>query len=489
MAKTKQSRKPIPFPEWQRRTGCLLRLEDQGRSVRLDPATFGIQSRDRTWNLFARDLISANSPQLEAVAVTPILEPEPDQICVCLRPGGTIGSIPLRSPTTRKVIGGLVVRPRFGWNDIGPLLQEIGWRASPKLLRFPLVPGAAKEVPPWVLAGPIIERFRALLDEITPAFHWQDEPRQSPRGQILWARYLNEHLPAGKFHELPCRFPDLGPDMLLRGMIRWGIEVVKRSLAGWVATDPIARRLTELAAELLFKIADAKSIIPTKTQLDSIVLMKGLPSFALQRGMQALGWLVDERGLAGTAQSDGLAWSLPMYELFERWVEHLVRHWARGIGAQVRSGRTHETLIPIRWKRVGASSLNSLVPDLIVQQGPRTWIIDAKYKGHFEELDEHRWAELGDELRQEHRHDLHQVLAYASVFGGEHVTTVLAYPMRLHTWQSLAERTSTVTSATINTGTRRLTIALIGLPLQMPRPDLFGHFLECWNALNPIDEL
>ena len=140
-------------------------------------------------------------------------------------------------------------------------------------------------------------------------------------------------------------------------------------------------------------------------------------------------------------------------------------------------------------KRVGASSLNSLVPDLIVQQGPRTWIIDAKYKGHFEELDEHRWAELGDELRQEHRHDLHQVLAYASVFGGEHVTTVLAYPMRLHTWQSLAERTLTVTSATINTGTRRLTIALIGLPLQMPRPDLFGHFLECWNALNPIDEL
>jgi len=351
------------------------------------------------------------------------------------------------------------------------------------------VPGAAKEVPPWVLAGPIIERFRALLEEITPGFRWQEEPRQSPRGQILWDRYRNEQLPAGRFHELPCRFPDLGPDMLLRGMIRWGIEVVKRSLAGWVATDPIARRLTELAAELSFKIADAKSIIPSKTQLDSILLMNGLPSFALQRGMQALGWLVDERGLAGTAQSDGLAWSLPMHELFERWVEHLVRLWARGIGAQVRSGRTHETLVPIRWKRVGARSLNSLVPDLIVQRGPCTWIIDAKYKGHLEELDEHRWAELGDELRQEHRHDLHQVLAYASVFGGEQVTTVLAYPMRLHTWQSLAERNMTFTSATINTGTRRLAIALIGLPLQMPRPDSFDHLLECWNALNPNDEL
>ncbi len=485
MARSRQSRSSMPLLEWQRRSGCLLRLEDQGRSIRLDPGSLGIHGRDRSWNLFARDLINANSPQLDALAVTPILEPEPDQICVYLRPGGTIGSIPLRSPATRKVIGGLVVRPRFGWNDIGPLLQEIGWTASPRLLPFPLVPGAAKEVPPWVLAGPIIERFRALLGELTPGFRWQEEPRQSPRGQILWDRYQNEQLRAGRFHELPCRFPDLGPDLLLRGMIRWGIEVVRRSLAGWVAIDPIARRLAELAAELSRRTADAKAIVPSKAQLDGILLTNNLPSFALQRGMQALAWLVDERGLAGTAQSDGLAWCLPMHELFERWVEHLVRLWARGIGAQVRSGRVHETLVPIRWKRAEARSLNSLIPDLVVQRGVHTWIVDAKYKGHFEELDEHRWAELADELRQEHRHDLHQVLAYASVFGGEQVTTVLAYPMRLHTWQALAERNLTFTSATVNTGTRQLTIALIGLPLQMPRPDLVGYALECWNALDP----
>ena len=485
MARSRRSQNSVPFAEWRKRPGCILRLEDQGRSIRLDPANFGIHARDRSWNLFARDLIAANSPQFHALAVTPTLVPETDQISVYLRPSGAIGSIPLRSPTTRKVVGGLVVRPRFGWNDIGPLLQEIGWTASPRLLPFPLVPGAANEVPPWVLAGPIIERFRALLRELTPGFRWQVEPRQSPRGQILWDRYQNEQLRLGRFHELPCRFPDLGPDLLLRGMIRWGIEVVRRSLAGWVATDPIARRLTELAAELSLKIVDAQVIVPSKAQLDAILLTSNLPSFALRRGMQALAWLVDERGLAGTAQNDGLAWCLPMHELFERWVEHLIRLWARGIGAQVRSGRVHETLVPIHWRQAAASSLNSLIPDLVVQRGPRTWIVDAKYKGHFEELDERRWAELAEELRQEHRHDLHQVLAYASVVGAEQVTTVLAYPMRFHTWQKLAERNRTFTSATVNTGTRRLTIALVGLPLQMPRADLFGYLLDCWNALSP----
>ncbi len=489
MARIKQLHRTIPLPEWHRRAGCLLRLEDQGRSIRIEPETFGIQARDRSWNHFARDLISANSPQLNSLDVAPVLEPEPNQIHVYLRPGGTIGSVPMRSPITRKVIGGLVVRPRFGWNDIGPLLQEIGWTASPQLLPFPLVPGAAKEVPPWVLAGPILERFRSLLAEITPGFRWQEETRQSPRGQVLWDRYLNEQLPSGKFHELPCRFPELGPDNVLRGMIRWGIEVVRRSLAGWVAIDPIARRLTESAAELASKIVDAKSVTPSKAQLSTLLQKSGLASFAFQRGMQALGWLVDERGLAGMAQSDGLAWSLPMHELFERWVEHLVRLWARGIGAQVRSGRTYETLVPIRWMRPGARSLSSLVPDLIVQRGPRTWIIDAKYKGHLEELDELRWAKLGEELRQEHRHDLHQVLAYASVLGGEYVTTVLAYPMRLRTWEALAESHRTFTSATVATGTRQITIALIGLPLQMPRPDLFASLFECWSALAPIEEL
>lgn len=53
----------------------------------------------------------------------------------------TVGAVPLRSPDTRKVAGGVVVRPRFGWNGIGPLLQQIGWVASPQVLEMPLVPG------------------------------------------------------------------------------------------------------------------------------------------------------------------------------------------------------------------------------------------------------------------------------------------------------------------------------------------------------------
>ena len=70
----------------------------------------------------------------------------------------------------------------------------------------------------------------------------------------------------------------------------------------------------------------------------------------------------------------------------------------------------------------GSRSLQSLVPDLVVELGRRVWIFDAKYKGHFEELDAHRWTELAAELQAEHRHDVHQALAYAATCGADQVT-------------------------------------------------------------------
>ena len=235
--------------------------------------------------------------------------------------------------------------------------------------------------------------------------------------------------------------------------------------------------------DLLTLLADVKPLMPSKSQMSQLLCTAALPPVALQRGMQALGWLVDERGLAGAAETDGLAWCLPMHELFERWVEHLVRFWAHGFGGRVRSGRTYETLIPIRWSRSTIQSLNSLVPDLIVQQGSRVWVIDAKYKGHFEELDDYRWKELAEELQAEHRHDLHQVLAYAATCDADQITSVLVYPMHLPTWQRLAERNRVVTMATIAVGGGALRLVLMGVPIQIPSPDSVRQLIDSWESL------
>ena len=310
-----------------------------------------------------------------------------------------------------------------------------------------------------------------------------EEVRQRPRGQIQWTKYARQQMARGRFHELPCRHPELGPDLLLQSFLRWGLESVHRSLVGAVSTDALARLLVEEATELLAVLENVPSRFPVRQTLDEFLRGGGLPTAALRRGIQALGWLVDERGLAGTAESDGLAWTLTMHELFERWVEHLCRVWAAGFGATVKAGRSSETLLAMDWNRRGARSLTSLIPDIIVHHPDRTFIVDAKYKGQFEELDHHRWLETAEELRADHRHDVHQVLAYASAIDAPNITAVLAYPLRLSTWQRLSDRERTVTLATVTGGGREVHLALLAVPLQVPATASVRQLVAAWEGL------
>ncbi len=482
-ARRNRRRQPVFVSAWKPKQRPLLMLYDQGAPVSIDPALFGIGGRDRSWNTHAENFISANRPQLTALDVQPELAAQTSEIALRLRPGGVVGAVPLRTPDTRKVAGGVVVRPRFGWEGIGPLLQQVGWVASPRVLEMPLVPGSAREVPPWVLAGPVLQRLASLLREIRKGFHMHEEVRQMPRGQILWQRYVIEQMSRGAFHQMPCRFPELGPDALLRGYIRWGLERVHGSLVPYAMVDMIARRLSEQAKGLLYGLKDTAVQTPDRRSLDGLTRAVGLPSAVLQQGLQAFGWIVDERGLAGAAETDGIAWALPMHELFERWVEHVARTWAHEFGGQVLAGRAEETVVPIDWGRGVHGSMRSLIPDLIVRHHDHIYVIDAKYKGHFQELDDARWLALSAKLRDEHRHDLHQILAYASLFDGAEITAILVYPMHHRTWTRLAQHDRTVARAILTGGGRLVHLALIGIPMQIPAGESAASLALTWSCL------
>ena len=153
----------------------------------------------------------------------------------CVR-AADVGAIPLRSGTSGHVVAGYVVRPRFGWSGVGSILSETGWHSAPNILSMPLVPGSGREVPPWVLAGPVIARLRALLEQLKRGFDFKEATPLAPRGTIQWSRYLRTSLPSGRWHQVPCRFPDLSTDPILRGAIRWTLERVLEEL-GLVAGD------------------------------------------------------------------------------------------------------------------------------------------------------------------------------------------------------------------------------------------------------------
>ncbi|QDG52123.1 hypothetical protein FIV42_15645 [Persicimonas caeni] len=111
------------------------------------------------------------------------------------------------------------------------------------------------------------------------------------------------------------------------------------------------------------------------------------------------------------------------------------------------------------------------MPDVVIEQGERTIILDAKYKSHWEELDLYGWHSVRDYVRDAHRNDILQVLAYANLSEAKHVTTCLIYPCRRETWASLDERERVAHRAEVPVGQRRLDVVLAAVPMDVVAGD------------------
>jgi hypothetical protein len=178
---------------------------------------------------------------------------------------------------------------------VGHVVHETGWAAAPEFLDSPLVPGSGREIPPWVLAGPVISRVAELLRTAKRGYHDIVENLKRPRGRILWAEYTSEQMPAEKSDTLPCRYSDLATDPKLRRSVRWGLERVRTDLVSVGGRVPLAMYLAHEAMRLLASIPEPP-LFPARRELDSSLGRRDfLLDVAIARGLQALGWLAGGR--------------------------------------------------------------------------------------------------------------------------------------------------------------------------------------------------
>lgn len=437
---------------------------DNGHAVRIRPEDFAPAQRDRGWGSFAESFLRVNESALSKLDVEPSLNASDEGLQIRLKPGGRAGAIPLRSAQSEHVIGGFVVKPRFGWAGVGKVLSATGWAAAPELMEMPLVPGSGREVPPWVIAGPVLKRLGALLASMRRGYQEAEEVLRRPRGRILWSRYRVESLPRGRWHQLPCRFPDLAADPNLRRFIRWTLERIHRGLLAAGYDDPMAQHLAREAEVLLRLLTDVTPLPPTRQELDRALRLGNLVSQVVLRGVQAMSWIHDERGLGGGRELDGLAWQLSLDRAWEAYVEAVIREETTLTGGLVKVARLRQTVFPLLWSDPMHRSLGHLAPDIVVHRGQDVHIVDAKYKAHLAELDEQGWRAFADEARERHRADVHQVLAYASLFEATSVKATLMYPLRQSTFEALAERGRDRSTAELSYGGRRVELELRGLP-------------------------
>ena len=386
-------------------------------------------------------------------------------VLIRLQAGNTIGAIPLVSPTTGKADYGIIVRPRFPWDGIGAMLGQMGWRVTPMPLKLEAFKGSERSIPPWVLSSMILLRISNLLKTMGRKFDVVTETHNAPRGQVRWNEYASRSMPTGRFLSVPCTFPDLRQDRHLLGTVRFCLERIIEALQSQAEHGVFIRRLIELAQQLLFQVRDFQIFIPAPTQMEAW-LRKPLKTEYYLDGLQALQWTIEKRGLAGASKLEGIPWVMEMERFFEAWVETLFHSIARTTGGLMKVGRLRQTTRPIAWDPPYMGSQKSLIPDLWLQWGSTTLVLDAKYKRHFEELQTHNWGVLEAEWKEQHRNDLLQVLAYANLAESQTIISCLVYPCTPATWTQLKDSGKLFHKAEITVGERALHLWMTAAPMK-----------------------
>ena len=443
-------------------------------AIRL-PAGFllkGSTSRDphpQTARL-AKHFLQQNRGILGNFGISGDLDYDGNKVDLIIKTGTRIGAIPLLSPTSGRPDYGLVIKPRYEWPGIGAMLGKMGWRVIPSTLPLPMLPHSDRKIPPWLLSATVLLRIKALIESLERRFEFTESYLAAPRGTVNWANYATTCIPAAKFLQVPCRYPDLRDDRELKAAIHYTLLKQLTSLQSQRAAGIVVLQLINLCQLLMERVQGVAPRLPSSIAVNAWHRAP-LRTEVFRDGLQAMEWSNDDRGLAGLSDLQGLPWVMPMEEFFEAWVETVVSELARQTGGVMRIGRKRETVAPIIWDPPYAGSQKYLLPDIILErsssldQAEEVIIFDAKYKGHWEELSYDRWVNLGDDLRERHRADLLQVLAYSTLFETKKVTSCLVYPCKKQTWESLRDRGRLHHRASLNAGKRNVNLVLTAIPM------------------------
>jgi hypothetical protein len=387
-----------------------------------------------------------------------------NHIWLKFKTGLKTGAFPLLSPMSGRPEFGMVIRPRFDWPGLGSMLSQMGWRIVPTLLKLPLLPGSERKVPSWVLSSIILTRIKTLLNQLERRFELIHSVQPAPKGTVNWSDYAIRKIPNAKFLQIDCQFPDLRDDRSLKAAIHYTLRKQLVGLESQRNLTSAVLSLIDFCQSLIRRVATVPPQKPSPDMIQSWITGP-LRLETFREGIQAVEWTVDDRGLAGLADLQGLPWVLPMDTFFEAWVETLVSQLSKQIGGVLQTGRKKETIAPIHWDQSFFGTQKYLLPDIVLEREDVTFIFDAKYKRHWEEFNLFSWAQIEKEIQEQHRQDLLQVLAYSSLKSSPRIVACLIYPCQTKTWESLKYRGQLSHHATVSTNGRNLEIILTAVPM------------------------
>lgn len=366
---------------------------------------------------YLQKFINYNSELFDFIGVSPHLIGSDRNVSIVFRTSKYIGSIPLRSPDTGRQIGDFVVTPRFTeesnknrYEDYIEILNMLDSEINPESCdSLPLISGRNFRPPMYLEASKFIFALEKMIKKSWTKFNRIEVILNRPIGQVNWNKYVNNEykienrlrFPAGRniLNELHKEYSeiryvfDICKKELLSSNTPLRIKLSVKPIIDYLE-DKLYLHIPVMVSKILIKHSDTSIVKYCKTMANKILAF----SF-----------------------SDSTAWRVDFSDVFEKYVQYIFKEVAKESGGKLLSNYKFKGYS----SRHNAWELSHIEPDAIFQKNGLLIFIDAKYKSHL--YNKHENSEF---LKGEHRHDIHQILAYTSFSKTQSKYGFLCYPSK-----------------------------------------------------------
>lgn len=357
--------------------------------------------------------IDYNKNNFNFLEVTPIIEGSGKSVSLSFKSDRFIGAIPLRSPDTGKQIGDFVVKPRYtsATDQFSEYVELVDLLKSEMLPEFkqsiPLLSQNNMRPPLYLEAIKFVNLFQKAIKVKWSKFQTTKRIYRYPKSQVNWKKYIEKQFDPEKRLLFPCNDNILSKFHNDFFELKYVYSIARGEITSFRTPLNIKSQYHEVLTYLDNALYDfpEKQANDLKIHLSDPILIKRLK----EQGNKIL-----KRNFKEIP-----SWRIDFSLLFEKYVQFIFNQISLEIGAiQLNNYKIRRSshFSPL-W------SLNYLEPDIMLMKNNLDIVIDAKYKSHLFNL-----KSTTEQLKEEHRKDVHQLLAYTAFTKNKNKVGVLCYP-------------------------------------------------------------
>lgn len=390
---------------------CLTEQSRQLSGIALQKKWFKSADK-RIIGQYLQKFIAYNSSQFNFLGVQPIIIGSDQNTSLAFRSSGFIGTIPLRASDTGKQIGDFVVMPRFTgrdrFEDYIEILNLLGTEISPEVIdSLPLASGKNFRPPLYLEAVKFIASLEVLISRPWRKFDNVEVISNQPSGQINWNKYINNIHKIENQLKFPARKNILSEFHSEYAEVRYVFDICKSELLSSNTPQRIKNTIRTKLNFIEEKLYYHKPIVANS------ISVKSSDSPTVKKCKEQANKILKFNLV------DSTAWRVDFSDVFEKFVQYIFKEIAKETGGKLFANFKFKS----KTSKHYSWELKHIEPDAIYQKDNLLVFIDAKYKSNL-----YNKFDNSEILKDDHRHDLHQIMAYSSFSKTDFKYGFLCYP-------------------------------------------------------------